>query len=237
VILPFGRQKYIEPVNPKTTLYLVCILALSGCLPPAGPLDASWPISYPRNYLYNSASVEEGYILLRNKDTLWGRIKLFPLKPNFVSHMSILPKGKDSAADVINVPAADIDYIRIYRGSFYTPHFTDFVNLDGQTLWRLLARRDSVGIYDALIFKSNLYSRLPPSYYAHFEPFMILLSHGRRVKMYSLLQWDLNHRHQEKLLIKFINHYYKTSFRRSDFKSSKEIFDYILQRETENEMH
>ena len=167
---------------------------------------------------YNSTPVVEGYILLKNGDTLAGKIK--PLNASRIyDYIPILPKGKNAVRDIIKVPRGKIEYVRVFTDSLHNS-FTDFVIMDNKNLWRVIARNDSVIICDDFMdFELQKYG-----------DDMFLEINWKKIKIYgnSIFHTD----GAFPLILKFINKRYKEHFDETHFADEDSMIHYIIERES-----
>jgi hypothetical protein len=150
--------------------------------------------------------------VLRNNDTLKGYIKLLPITSSY----PILDTGTNKVKDVY------FNDISLMRVNAHLPYgygvFTDFVNLNYRHfLWRLIGKKNKVAIYDNVL-KSGIIK-------------MILVIPNKRIWLYSGLTWFFHNGKMDYLLIRFINKRYKTSFKEEDFRATKDMIQFILDRE------
>ena len=188
------------------------------------PRPDDWPVTLGRQWLYspmyNETRVQEGYIVLKSGDTLNGHMKVLPYSHGIFTAIPLLPPGGSTTYDVRSVTREKISSIRVYGNSSETGNdFTDFFNLgDNHELWRLLARKNELGIYDD-------YS----SCFGHpFGEEMIIAANGKRIVIYK------NTFHREDVLpalLRFMNKRYKTHFTAHSFENKNAIFNYILEKE------
>ncbi len=211
--------------------FLSVILVVAGCSPSFTSLQKSWPVqnnSGRGHEFYITASVEKGQIFTIKNDTLKGNIKLLPQSPDFYSYILILPENKKDEKDIIKVETRNIQYIIVDHGSFYDTSFTEFMNLDDGYLWRLLAKKDSVSVFDRVDLPSSNYSTLTPYYYSHYGHKMILVKNNTKIILFSSLPAATHKNNIRPLLIKFINKRYSKSYSLKYFKDVPNMFDYIL---------
>ncbi len=183
------------------------------------PVHASTSGSF--GFTYNATPVSIGYILLKNGDTLSGRIKLLVYSPpiNFISFVSA---GKNNTWDVADISREKINYVRLCADSIRNGnYFTDFVNLENKDLWRLVIQKDSVIIYD----------NYNPGDNEALGERMRLVTRGINVKIYgsSIFHTD----GPSLLLLRFINKRYKEKRAISDFPDENAMLNYILSKENE----
>jgi len=94
--------------------------------------------------------------------------------------------------------------------------------------WRLLAEKKDVGIFDDFSFAGNRLNKLHKK--AHISN-MYLLNNGNVINIY---EWAL-FRGITGALIQFINYHYTVKVNRRDFKTAREMIEYILEKENEKD--
>jgi hypothetical protein len=182
-----------------------------------------WPIVQETTntfgHIYNDVAVRQGYILLKSGDTLGGRMKVLPYAHGIFDFIPLLPPGKQERKDIMVVEKETIDYVRIYPDSLRTDSsVTDFINLEGKDLWRLLAKKNDVGIYD------NFF----PGISRPFGEEMILFEKNKKTRIFH------NAFYNEEvlpLLVKFINRRYRSHVTEADFEDARAMIRYILDKE------
>ncbi len=187
--------------------------------------DFNWPVrsstSSSFGLSYNATPVSIGYILLKNGDTLRGRIKLLVYSPA-ITFISFVPTGKNDKNDVVNVQRERISYVRLYSDSLRNSNnFTDFVNLENKDLWRLIIQNDGVIIYD----------NYNPGDSEPLGERMRLVTMGNNIKIYGSSIFHTEG--PSPLLLRFINKRYKQKFDSSFFPDDNKMINYILAEENE----
>lgn len=187
--------------------------------------DFNWPVrastSGSFGSTYNATPVSNGDILLKNGDTLRGRIKLLVYSPP-IHFISFVPAGKNNTWDVADIVREKINYVRLYADSLRNGNnFTDFVNLENKDLWRLVIQKDSIIIYD----------NYNPGDSEALGERMRLMARGINIKIYgsSIFHTD----GPSPLLLRFINKRYKEKREISDFPDENAMLNYILTKENE----
>jgi hypothetical protein len=171
-------------------------------------------IVWPRHHRIKNgrAPIKEGFIVLAKGDILKGSIML-------------LTNGSDAYPILVTatklVREIALPYIasmRIYDDKPGGSYF-DYINFPYTWyLWRLDGRKRHVAIYDDQLRGGN-----------HFH--MILASPTNRITVYKSTAWPFYNSKLNGILIRFVNQRYKTGVQEGDFKSTKEIIDYILDKE------
>ena len=173
-----------------------------------------WPINYGYTPMRRSSPLK-GFIVLTNGDTLKGYIKVFA----FYAYYPILDTGTNKVQDIY---FSDIGSMRVYFNSPYNngpQGYIDYVNLgDRHFLWRLDGKKKNVAIYDDML-------RLGMHH-------LIMVTPKVRITLYKGRQWFEYYDKIDPLLIRFINERYKTGVSMGNFKSRKDIIDYILDKES-----
>ena len=156
--------------------------------------------------------IKEGCIVLTQGDTLKGSIQVLHNNPDAYP---ILVKGTKFVREI---PVPYIASMRIYDdkpGGSYV----DYINFPYTWyLWRLDGRTKHVAIYD---------DQLRGGHHVH----MILATPTARIRICKSTAWPFYNSKLNSVLIRFVNQRYKTGVREGDFKSTKEIIDYILDKE------
>jgi hypothetical protein len=172
--------------------------------------ERKWPVRYGTR-MDNGAPVKEGYIVLKNNDTLRGFIKVLPITDSY----PVLDTGDNQVRDIY---VKDISVMRLYDHSPEGP-YNDFFNLNYKHfLWRLIGKKGDVSMYDDQLRSGILQITI-------FTP-------TKRMKLYSKWTWFICNSNMDKMLVRFINRHYKVQFSEDDFKSTSDMFDYILDRES-----
>jgi len=100
--------------------------------------------------------------------------------------------------------------------------FIEYKNLHhDNTLWKLLKSKDSIGIYNNLIF--------PVEKYLGTASNMVLVTQNEIIEIYGFWQMFLSNSRVDKMTIRFINKRYSKDFKKKDFKDINAMFDYILE--------
>jgi hypothetical protein len=211
-------------------LRMAClVMALYGCgtLEGYGQNAPQWPGKKDRTSFtnaYNDAKDQYGYILLKDGDTLRGKIKLLPYTDYYYREILFLALDKFAGRDIVFVPRYTISYVRTYpnpeRPDTGT---TDFVNLHNRDLWRALASKDGWTIYD---------DYTPNSRNLSFGYEMILAGKDKRwIKIYHHLYHDFDAEILP-LILNFINKRYKMQFQPGDLGDVWALIHYILDKES-----
>jgi hypothetical protein len=156
--------------------------------------------------------IKEGFIVLAQGDTLKGSIMVPAINPDAYP---ILVTGTKRVREIV---LPDIASMRIYDDK-PGRHYADYINLPYTFyLWRLDAGKKDVAIYDDELRGGSRFQ-------------MILVTPTARITIYKGTQWPFYNSRINILLTRFIDERYKTSVQAEDFKSTQEIFDYILDKE------
>ena len=166
-----------------------------------------WPVNYGYTPMRRSPPLK-GFIVLTSGDTLKGYLKVFA----FHDFYPILDTGTNQVQDIY---FPDIASMRIYGGP---QGYIDYVNLgDKHFLWRLDGRQKDVAIYDDMLHMGMHH--------------LIMVTPKARITIYKGRQWFEYYDKIVPLLIGFINDRYKTGVSVGNFKTTKDIIDYILDQE------
>jgi hypothetical protein len=186
------------------------------------PAIGATPVS---GKIYNATRIQYGFILLKNGEKLVGWMKILPTWFFFIE---ILPEGKYRGEDLVMVYRDKINFVRAYHDPERPDSgYTDFINLRDEELWRVLASRDSLSLYDD--FTPNFHSNQPFGYK------MVLVRKGQKwIKIYNHYYHDFDGEIIPRMLA-FINKRYKTHFAPGDFKDAWAMIHYILERESGEE--
>jgi hypothetical protein len=194
-------------------------------------LQSNWPLrsaAYERGSTsYNNAPVLKGFILMKNGDTLKGKIKLIIStgKPPSRYAFPFLQDGKNGADDIQYIGVNSVNYFRVFNDSVNNT-FTDIVNVDNR-FWRLLGKKNRVAVYEETISTSMfLFNR---------DGRVMFVSENKPVIITSSFSTMLHGWHIYPAIINFINKRYHKSFKENDFKTGMDMIDYILNNENEKE--
>jgi hypothetical protein len=187
--------------------------------------NSDWPVhastTSSLGLAYNATPVSVGYILLKNGDTLRGRIKLL-VYYSPIRYISFVPEGKNNSWDVVDIQREKINYVRLYSDSLRNGiNFTDFVNFENKDLWRLIKENENVKIYD----------NYNPVDGESFGEKMILLSGGNNIKIYGNTIFGTDN--VSRRLLRFINRRYNQKLDSSFFPDDNAMINYILTKEDE----
>lgn len=183
----------------------------SGCYPKATAMMENWPVVYHPNQRH--VAVQAAYIAA-NYDTIWGYTKLvsrydFP----------VIPRGLPwSKSNVRNVPIIAVSYMRLYDYDFNS-HFSEFRKLGDGRLFRLVAEKGDVKIFDNFLYLNSWKNKT------------FLIEPQQTVQLFSWFAYCLHFGNKRPLLLKFINRRYHVKLHEKDFKSKEEMFSYIVVRE------
>jgi len=205
----------------KTVLSICIVACLLQSCQVGYTLQSRWPKrrTWHDERNYDSKPVKKGYVVAANHDSIAGLVKL--LHPWAVP---ILPEGKNNEKDLVKFKLEDIKTIGVFDDTL-TNKQTTYVNINYKsTLWRLVAKKGNIGIYD------NYY---PATNYDAYCGKTILVNGTEKIKLFTWLGYVLRLGNTKPLLLKFITSRYGTVFNKEDFKSKEEIFTYIISKENE----
>ncbi len=215
----------------KIYAYWIIILVMScSSLPPGTTrYNKQFPMpGYESNVGANSyiyAPVERGFVVTKKNDTLKGLVKLIYYGNG--DHIPVLPTGKKTATDIINIKRKDIDYIHVYDDTSMSI-YKDYVNIDYFGLWRRLGINDKVGIYDNYEFMGR-------GQKIDGKELMVLVTGNQKEVMYHGFQTVFQSRYS--YLLSFLNKRYYQHFKKNYFKDQNSEIEYILEKENENRTH
>jgi hypothetical protein len=168
----------------------------------------------------NPTPPQRGYAVMCDGDTARGLIKVisgtstFPLLDT-VTHGSRL----------LGYPF--VVYIRVFSGGAKAVDsmYTDYVNLHYKhKLWRLIARRGDVALYD--------------DFERQGLPHVLLVSSGKKIKAYTAMGWLVHDGNESddwnmRAMLRFIRRRYKVRLREGYFGSMKAAYGFVLEKERE----
>ena len=196
----------------------------------------NWPCQTHRKYL-SGVPVEYGDIHFVNEDKMEGLISFFKVYSKFI-HIIILPEGKKSESNMIELYGKEIKYFRIYNVSISKTGFIDFLDLYNKyklrNYWRLLCTKNAISIFDDYKFKLN-YSTYSLEHNwitttSISKNKLILCSENNYTKIY----WGGGmFRNVKNSLRRFINKRYNQHCKKEMFKSETDMLIYILNKENE----
>jgi hypothetical protein len=200
------------PVTSKFWLMILLLVLFRLTVPAQG---RPWPVNYGNTPMQGSHPIR-GFMVLTNGDTLKGYIKVFA----FFDYYPILDTGTNKVQDIY---FSDIESMRIYNNSpddYSFKGYTDYVNFgDRHFLWRLDWKKKDVAIYDDMLHMGKHH--------------LIMVTPKARITLYTGRLWFSHYDKIDSLLIHFINERYRTGVSEGNFKSMKEIIDYILDKEND----
>jgi hypothetical protein len=168
----------------------------------------------------NPTPPQRGYAVMCDGDTVRGLIKVISGTSTFPL-MDTVTRG----SRMLGYPF--VVCVRVFlRGAdaVETSH-TDYVNLHYKhKLWRLIARRGDVALYDDFD-RQGL-------------PHVLLVSRGKRVKAYTAMGWLVHDGNGSdewnmRAMLRFIRRRYKVRLRAGDFGSLQAVYGFILEKEVE----
>ena len=131
----------------------------------------------------------------------------------------MLPEGTQGKNKIVLIKWKNIRSIRVFAKTFYGRNYIDLFNLGSIGLWRLIAQKNGIAVYDAYL----------GSYSGEFADLM-LVTKDQRIKMVTTYFRLFDPRQK---LARFMNRRYKTHIRKKDFESVEEMIDVILDREAQ----
>jgi hypothetical protein len=207
----------IKPVS--LFMLTLCLLFFSAC-GPQKKMNRIWPVHKGLQMTpYDDADVERGFVLKKNGDTLRGYLKMVILYPagGKFDHVPVLPFGKTQAADIINVPLSEIDYARIGNNWPYQHDTTDYMPV-GDAMWRILGRKANASICQGVYVEGAFWGDR-----SHVD-FPMALVVGQKIVTIPTKP------SQYRSLLLFANQRYLQHLASKDFKHTKDLIDYILDR-------
>jgi hypothetical protein len=193
-----------------TLKHCLIIFAMTVLHQIAGAQGVVWPKHY--HIRFGRAPIKEGFIVLTQGDTLKGSIMVLAINPD---SYPILVSGAQRVQEVF---LPNIAHMRIFDGKGGWPYF-DYINLHFTWfLWRLDGKKKDVAIYDDTLRGGDHHR-------------VILVTPTTRVRIYNGQDWAFNNSWLISRLTRFINRRYHAGVKKEDFKSTQDIFDYILDKE------
>ena len=195
------------------------------------PVNHVWPLGFSKKRSHY-IPVKPGIIILNNNDTIKGLINfLFDLHRTM--YVKILP---DNSSGRINewkpfFPNSSITHIRIFKEPLNQEEcVTDFYNLSNkynlENYWRMLGKRNNISIYDNFRYNNGDYNSDNA-----FLTKMVLTNYNQCLTLYQWRPFNST----KGSLKRFINKRYKANVHKSDFKTIRQMIDYILDKENEKE--
>lgn len=172
-----------------------------------------WPIAsnhYPRQ---EPVTVEAAYIATKY-DTIEGYIRMnsegvYPIIPK---RMAWLPEN------VKYIPINLVTYLRVYDYDFDS-RFSEFRRIGNGHLYRLVAEKGEAKIYDNFLEMGTWKNKT------------LLVGPKDTIQLFGEFAYSLHFGNKRPLLLKFINGRYHAKMRKRDFKTTEEMFNYILDKE------
>jgi hypothetical protein len=195
----------------KNLMIVSAIFFLSACSAKISESMSAWPIVYYPSQ--SQAPVVKGSIATL-KDTLDGFIRMINR-----DYFPIIPNGsKWISSSVVDIKLKDIERLNI--DSIYSYKNLEFHQIPRFGLFRLIAKKNNVAIYDGLLKIQ------------HYKNKMLLVTPKSTVKLYSWVNFNLHFGDSNSLILKFINKRYGEKLHNSDFKNREMMIDYILDKES-----
>ena len=175
------------------------------------PMMREWPIvSYPSA---GNVPVEAVYIAT-NYDTIEGYTRMaipydFPIIPKGVAWLK---------KNVRHIPIDEVTYMRVYDYDFDS-HFYEFRKISFYHLYRVVAEKGDVKIYDNFLKIRSWKNRT------------LLVKPKDTIQLFSWFAFCSHFGNQRPLLLRFINRHYHLKLREKDFKTKQDMIRYILDKE------
>ena len=207
---------------------------------------------FPGGYIHgknplNSAPIEYGVVNLKSGDTFTGLISFYKPVGRYFD-VAVLPDSgvlqgyllqfygnKTGALRNSTDGKIDVSNFRIYQDSINKNCYSDFVHLPdynkAPNFWRILGKIDNVEVVDKVRFRSHLHSNDWKSFAYLGRRKMLLITKDGYAQIYRRILF----RNVNKSICRFINKRYHTSFRKTNFKSTGAMIDYILDKENEKQ--
>jgi len=198
-------------MNTKTTLLKVgALLLVLLFFSVAEAQEIKWPVSsntYGRYGQY--ALIRQGYIVLVNRDTVKGFIR-------FSRALYYYPVLDTTTHIVRNISFSETEVMRLYDGPL-DGSYTDWFHLPHSgTLWKVLAKKNDVALYENV----------------GFGPPLILVTPNEKIKLIHKAATIIhNDSGYDAPLIRFIRKRYKSNY--TDFGTTGDIYTYIVEKENE----
>jgi hypothetical protein len=206
--------------KPVVIFCLTSLLVLPAC-GPQNKLNRTWPIHRGLNMTpYDYANVEHGFVLKKNGDTVRGYLKMVVDYPDGGSfdHVPVLPYGKTQAADIINIPLLQIDYAQIGNTWPHARDTTDFMPVN-DAMWHVLGRKGNASICQGLYIEGPFWGDQ-----LHYRAPIALIVGGKITAIPTKIS-------PYRSLFLFANQRYNQPLAHKDFKQTKDLIDYILNKE------
>lgn len=210
------------------------LLCNYGCRRPPTELDKKWPGFKSNKILetgvdYVNEPVRKGYVVTYKKDTIRGYIRV--RKYNEVKvpllFVPVLPLDKTQASDIIQVRADSIDciWMEIPGKKDTTMEYAIMNSL----LWQVLASKGSAKIYwqrtDTYTIDYSDWSTHPDSYQQ-----VCLVRPAGAINIPLSVRMDVRPAY---CYADFINHRYGQHVKPSDFKTTGDMLNYIVDQENQ----
>lgn len=154
----------------------------------------------------------DGFVILNNQDTLFGRISL---DQDQKKQTGITIRDAWQRQQFINY--RDLQMVRLFAADpeIIKTSYTDFRRLDEKPkLWRQIAT-GKMDIYDETLYVDEVAGELGAE--------IVVVDRG---KAYYL--WNFWHRDRKQDLLKFVNNRYGTNYRRRDYKTSLNLIELLV---------
>jgi hypothetical protein len=191
--------------------YLLLLLAIVGCS------RASAQRRYIPMDWGNPTPPQRGYAVMCNGDTARGLIKVIVGTSTFPLLDTVTQGSR-----LLGYPF--VVYVRVFPTSADTV-YTDYINLHYKhKLWRLMASRGDVALYDDFD-RQGL-------------PHVLLVSRGKKIKAYTAMGWLVHDGNESddwnmRAMLRFIRRRYRVTLRAGYFGSMEAVYEFVLEKERE----
>lgn len=171
----------------------------------------SWPIAYyPTRW---RVPVEAAYIAT-NYATIEGYTRMvsrydFPIIPKGVAWLQ---------KNVRDIPIDEVTYMRVYDYDFDS-HFSEFQKISYGRLYRLVAEKGHVKIYDNFLHIGSWKNKT------------LLVKPKDTIQLFGWFAFFIHFGNKRPLLLRFINRRYHVELREKDFTTKQDLIQYILDKE------
>jgi hypothetical protein len=206
---------YLIKLSFSASPLVICcaLMSFCGCFPAITPMMSRWPIvQYPS---IRSVPVEAAYITT-NYDTIEGYTKMdipydFPIIPKGVAWLK---------KNVRHIPIDEVTYMQLYDYDFDS-HFYEFRRISYYHLYRLVAEKGNIKIYDNFLYIGSWKNRT------------LLVEPKDTIQLFGWFAFTSHFGNKRPLLLKFINRRYHVKLREKDFKTRPDMIQYILDKEND----
>lgn len=174
------------------------------------------PIGIDLHLIKPKMKEHSGFLVMKNgSDTLYGTI-IF--KKASDGQQGVMLKENKIAARFIATKQLSAIRLYDYDSLIVSTKFTDYKILNTQPkLWRLIAS-DKLQVYDELLYSNEKKGKIGTE--------IVIVENGTMYNLFRFWGWDT-----KSDLLKFVNNRYKTTFKRKDFTTIKELINYVVSKE------